>query len=522
VLRRTFHWAVVAALAGGAGCGETGSVTLRFDVPEDTALQPAGAASLTLIARVGEETPRATTASIGDGAAIDLGDLPVEDDIWLAAELRTGQDHLVGYGEASGPISVSATDVTEATIPVRRPFVYLAGSGSRLISLDASLAATTTYRGSVPTKGASSVIADVAGVQVATITSAGGLSYLSTSTHTASDLDDVQLDGNPRDAVATPDGAFLVVAHGTAGTVSVVTVATGEVKTGTGGAPADRVAVTRGSDGNWWGVALVNRATTDTQCGMSSLAAFPLDAPDSATMMNAGLGLADVGGDIRTGIVLIADRCGDRVLRFDPVTGGLDVNAPVMTLPSPTVVAASDRRVWAIGHDILLPTPQQTVPDGIVDAWLILGSADLETGDATVEALPVVVERVLASTLDYPDQDITQDLHANSAMATDLIVMPGGEQLAFTMSARMQGDAFVDEIFGDTVLPSLDMTTQEYWLIDATTRATSQRVRTSCVVVVGSCDSRCIAPEWECLPDVDDAMAGIFAPTGMAALFGAR
>src|SRR5690242_17410908 len=116
---------MLLAVVAATGCGGSGSVSLRFDVAEEQALRPSGAATLTLIARVGEDAPRATTAEIGDGSAIDLGSLPVDDDIWLTAELRTGEEHLVGYGESAGPLTVSATSLTEATIPVRRPFVYL-------------------------------------------------------------------------------------------------------------------------------------------------------------------------------------------------------------------------------------------------------------------------------------------------------------------------------------------------------------------------------------------------------------
>jgi hypothetical protein len=298
-------------------------------------------------------------------------------------------------------------------------------------------------------------------------------------------------------------------------------VATGEVATASFGLPVDRVAVTRAADGAWWGVALLKRANADTNCMTSSLAAFPLDAPATGTMMDSGLGLADVSGDLRTGMVLVADRCGDRVLRFDPVAGSLDIASPVMSLAAPTVVAASDRRVWAIGHDLVRNSDPDMVPDGIVDAWLILGSADLDTGDASVDALPSVIERVLADDADFPDQDVLQDLHANSAIASDLVVMPGGEQIAFTMSAVLHGDDLYDN-FGTLIIPHIDITTQEYWLIDASTRSMSQRVRASCGISIGSCDPFYCYDQWTCLSDIDDARVGNFTPTGLAALFGDR
>jgi hypothetical protein len=98
--------------------------------------------------------------------------------------------------------------------------------------------------------------------------------------------------------------------------------------------------------------------------------------------------------------------------------------------------------------------------------------------------------------------------------------MPGAEELAFTMHTEIHGDAFQD-VFGDIVLPTLDMTTEEYVLIDASTLATSQHLRTSCTLVVGTCDAGCIEDSWDCLPDID-TLSSMFTPSGMTALFGAR
>lgn len=517
------HLTLGLALSLAAGCVDEGSVTLRFDVPEAEALRPAGAETLTLVARVGEDAPRATTAQIGDGSSIDLGQLPIEDEVWLAAEMRTAQERLVGYGQAAGPLAIEAGADVEATIPVRRPFVYLAGAGARLVSLDASVPASAAYQGMLAAPGTPEVIADVAGTELATITGAGALSYVDTSTHAASTRAAVPLPAAPLDAVATPDGAFLVVGHGGAAPqVSVVDVATGGVEAAVLDAPAERVAVTRGSDGAWWGVALLGRATTDTQCAPSRLAAFPLATPanETAAVIATSIGISDLGGDARTGLVLVADRCGDRVLRFDPVAGALDTTTPVMTLPAPTAVAATDGRAWAVGHD-RMETDSSQVPDGVIDAWLVLGSATIGGDGAGVDALPPVVERVRATEVDYPDQAITQDLHANTVVASDLVILPGGEQLGLRVAVELHGDEF-QNIFGDIVIPELDMTTEEYWLVEASTRVPSQRVRTECALVVGPCSSVCILREWDCNPDLDAPQVGEFTATGMVALFGAR
>lgn len=519
--RTTFAGPWVLALAAG-GCASEGSVSLRFDIPDAPELQPAGAETLTLVARVAGEAPRATTAEIGDGAAIDLGDLPIEEEIWLAAEMRTAQDQLVGYGRAPGPIAVRGGAATEATIPVRRPFVYLAGSGARLVSLDASVASTATYQGQVAVTGTPAVVADVAGTDVATITTTGALSYVATSTHTASDLPTATLAATPLDAVATPDGRYLVVGHGGASPqVSVVDVATGEVTVAPMVAAADRVAVTIGSDGEWWGVALLGRAQVDTGCPQSRLVSFQLDNPENETTgaIDTGLGLSDLAGDLRTGLVLVSDRCGDRVLSFEPVAGDLDTTTPVMAIAAPTAVAAVDGVAWAVGHD-RETTSSGNVPDGILDAWLILGFADTATDTAEVDALPPVVETFVATDLDFPDQSVTQQLHANEAVAEDLVILPGGQHLALLVRTVIHGDEVVDPFFG-VIIPTLDVTTREYWLLDAATRVFTQRVRPECTIIVGPSDIP-YTQDWECPPDIDPAVEGTFLPTGLTALFGAR
>src|SRR5262249_5403404 len=162
-------------------------------------------------------------------------------------------------------------------------------------------------------------------------------------------------------------------------------------------------------------------------------------------------------GDAMTGTVLVADRCGDRVLRFDPVAGQLDDTTPVLTLTAPTAVAATDGHAWAIGHDTAL---DGSLPDGVLDAWLVLGSADL-AGGTSVDDLSPVVERVVATNVQFPDQDIAQDLHANAVVADDLVVMPGGDQLGITLSTVLHGDQLLDQA-GNVAVPSLDMSSEEY------------------------------------------------------------
>ncbi|MCA9677999.1 MAG: hypothetical protein KC464_23440 [Myxococcales bacterium] len=517
--------ALVAGLGLAAavpGCTAEGSVSLHFDVPDDPALRPGGAASLTLVTQIDADAPRATTTQIGADGQVDLGDLPVADEVWLSAELRSAQGQLVGYGRASAPLAILADADVEATIPVRRPFAYIAGAGNRLVSVDASLGRSAGYQTQVALPGSAEVVADVAGTDLATVSAQGALAYVSTATHGASSLPGAQLGPSPTDAIATPDGAYLLVAHaGTSPQVSVIEVATGQVKVAPTPMAADRVATTRGSDGGWWGVALLGRATVDTGCPGSKLAVFRLTDPETATVIDAGAGISDVGGDARSGLIVLADRCGNRLLRFDPVSQAIDQAAIVDGIKAPTALAVLDGHVWAVGHDRLTTTSPE-IPDGVIDAWLVVASADLDGDPSQVMELPPIVERVLAENADYPDQDLVQDLHANWVEADDLAISPSGDLLALTLSTILHGDALGDDGFGGVLIPRVDVTTQEYWLFDPSTTVTNQRIRTSCVADEGPCGAFCLVPDWSCLPDIDASVSGTFAPSGIAVLFGAR
>jgi hypothetical protein len=114
------------------------------------------------------------------------------------------------------------------------------------------------------------------------------------------------------------------------------------------------------------------------------------------------------------------------------------------------------------------------------------------------------------------------DLHANWVEAQDLVILPGGEQVALLLSTVLHGDALGDDGFGGVLIPETDVTTEEYWVFDPSSAVITQRVRTTCDVEEGPCGTFCLVPEWACLPDIASPAAGAFSPTGIAALFGAR
>ncbi len=509
------------ALCGVQGaCGAEGSVSLHFDVPDDPALRPGNAETLTLTSQLGVDAPRSTTAQIRDDGTVDLGELPVGEALWLSASMRSAQAQLVGFGASGGPLEITADGTLEVTIPVRRPFVYLAGAGARLISFDTSLG--REFEGQLTTTGAAVLIADVGGVAIAQVSAQGEVTYTATATHQPADLPVVQVGGGAIDVVASPDGAYLLIAQGGASPqVSVIEIATGMVALAPSPAAAERVTLTRGSDGAWWGVALIGRANVDINCSPSRLLTFPLTDPETATVIDAGAGISDLAGDARSGVVVLADRCGDRILRYTPSEGVID-SAPIIAgIAAPTAVGALGGRVWAVGHD-RLTTTSSDVPDGVIDAWLTLGTAKIDGADAVVSTLEPIVERVLAQNADYPDQDLVMDLHANSAEASDLVVLPGGELIALLVSTVLHGDALGNDGFGGALIPETDVVTEEYWVFDPATNVIDQRIRTTCQVDEGPCGIACLVPDWSCLPDIAAPVGGAFSPTGIAAQFGAR
>src|SRR5688572_27297104 len=123
---------MVAAGLALCGCGDTGSVRVRIELPSDPALSPldeSSPATLTLWAEGEGTPPEVLTYNLGpDSAAAEIGDLDVRDQVRLSLVAATPNGRLIGFGRAAGPIAIEAGENVIVPILFRRPFAYVAGA----------------------------------------------------------------------------------------------------------------------------------------------------------------------------------------------------------------------------------------------------------------------------------------------------------------------------------------------------------------------------------------------------------
>ena len=506
----------------GLGACSSGGVDLVLDVPDDPTLAPASAATITLLARKSDQPTRATSSALAEDGTFELGRIAVGDGFDLAVEMRSATQRVVGYGRAGAPVEVTANDVIEVVIPVRRPFVYMTGGGDRLIAFDSTRdAADPGYQSEIALPEAASLAIPAGGQEVAIIADQQDhavVRRLITATHEIADAPPLEIGGGVRDAAASPDGHWLVIGH-TSG-MTVVDLTSGEATPIAGTGDVERVAIGSDPSGKPWAIGLVGRAEPPA-CEPSRLAVVALGGAASADMIDVGRPLIDIGADDVQPVVVGVDACGGALVKIPLDEPGFPDVAPMVEMlaevPAPTAVAALGGRAWAIGSVA-----------GVIDneitteaAHLVLVSAGLAGGGSARKDLPPVVESMVA--IDAEGQDVARNLKAGTAVAYDLAVVPPGNQVALAYHATFHAPTLVATTpFGQVpIIPRMDATSDEYLLLDADGAAPVHRVRTSCEL---EHESGAFISTWECRrsPGQDAAVGAGFHPAMLSVLYGGR
>lgn len=495
---------------GGALVGCTsGSVELVLDPPETDALAPLDPASVTLVASAPGGAPRATTSLIAADGSFDLGELPVAADLDLAVELRDASQRLVGYGRAVGPVTVSPDDTVEVRVPIRRPFAYVtaAGGATRLATFDPTRDPLDgSYKGSITTPVPTALAVPAGGTDVVLVGD-DGLRRLSTSDHEVVAGAATALPAGIRDAVTSPDGAWLVIGHDAG--MALIDVATGAITDQGVTEPVDRVALAARPGGGLVAVGLIGRTTTD--CGEpSTFVTVTLDGSAAPVVASALRPLADIGASPQQERVVGADACEGELV----VLGGGSVET-IATIRGATAVAVLGSRAIAVG---VVPGVRDS--DGITAdaAYLEIVAVDVGGGAEVRVQLPPVIQNVVATQV--PSRDITRGLKAHTVTPIDLSVVPPGDLVAVVYSAEFDAPAVFDAGF-TPIFPEMDASSAEYQLVDLTSGTFVQRVRTTC-------ELQTLTPGaffrlWECSASAgQDVADSNFVPASVAALYGAR
>lgn len=482
-----------------AACDPDGGVALHFERPDNPALDPLtdDVRELTLRATAAG-TPMFQAAAAYDGDAVSFGALPIADDVRFTLIGAAGTGRVVAFGRTVAPVDVTADAPLDVTIPVRRPYTYVAGADG-VVALDGSLEPGQAYESRLGSGAIGAVAATPDGTAV--IDAIGDtLHVISTSTHAEIGAT-LALDAAVARLAIDPTGRWLVAVLPSA--VAIV-----DLPGLIAGTPAAPVIVPTGVPGEvavsadraW----LVEDPLASLFCSpSSSVRSISLADPEDTQLIPLGGPAGDIAID-PAGRPLIAMPCGaQQIVTLD----GTEL-VPLLSVDGASAVTVANGKIWAMGH-----------VDGEA-AHLILASVPLEGGEPELLDLPTLEERAVAPEFDGPGQGASIQATADLASAFDLAVLPDGEHVAILVAAAYLTDEVGDAGFGVPILPEVTMITYEYQLVQLDTGLGAQRLRTSCSI------------EWAHNAVIDDFRCGLapgqdeadvtFVPVGLTALYGSR
>ena len=501
--------AVITAMAASAcGISSGGSVDLVLSLPATGDLRPTGMTTVGVTETQADGTTSVTTTPLSqgpDGMHFAAGDVPVGVPITLAAELRDQSSRLVGYGAVTAPITPSSSAAINVTIPVRKPIVFVT-SDQPIATIDPTRdVGTAKYQGSLGASGV--VVVPIDGTEVAVITSSGVQRYATATDMPVGSAIPTSA-GTPLDAAPVPGQRRIVV--GTASGIAVVDIDQGTA-TKIPTPEADRVAIGGSADTGFTAYVLNGRVgpptgATASCSGASTVYAVSIDTAGATAMQLPAKGtpLADIAAD--GAAVFGADPCDGVVKRLD--AGG----ALTLTLPGAAAVAIQDHRLWAAGS---LPPVQPPDPKG---ARIELASIGVDGSGMRQIQLPPKSETVIYA--NDQAQELSIDLHADTEVPLDLVVLPTADQVALIARMDTHRDARGDS-FGK-VIPEMAATVYDVVLADTVSGAAT-RIRAMCdLMVIANADAE--FPDWNCAaPNEAEAPAGgEYTPAAVDAVYGAR
>ncbi|CAN5870039.1 hypothetical protein BH11MYX3_BH11MYX3_05540 [soil metagenome] len=530
------------SLMGLAGCllagcpsSSDGSLVLTLSLPSQPDLRPTGMTTVTITATVPGESPIGTTSVLSTGS-VSAGDLPVGDEIQIGVVLRDVSNRIVGVGEAGQSVNLVGDQATKLSIPVRRPFVY-AASGTALYSFDPTLdPRDPKFQTMLAGVTGPQFTVSVGGDRLAVI-SGNQVQIVVTATNTVTGM--IQVPSGVTDAAAVPGSHKLAVAHGAG--IAIVDLDTSSVANAMVG-PVDRVTVGPGSDGAMVAYGLVGRVLPPekpmmlaTCTGTSKIVAVAVDAPATAMPASVTAAISDLAAAPDLPMLFATLPCTGKVAKVGGVIegGGLTLT-DVVDLERAAVLTVAGDRVWAAGTKMAAPacTSGCTATTPVACPQPAGNHLAFVTEGAHIIVKSIPLDGGMPITLDAPgrretmvDKNDTARQHAQLLKAlgvvpSDLVTLPGGQYVGLITKSRYYIEELTDG-FGQRILPCLDATTADWLLIDMASSSISQRVRTSCAVIVGT---GAFFDKWEC----DDPPAGErnaftqYQPTSIGALFGSR
>ncbi|HUQ04881.1 MAG TPA: hypothetical protein VM261_20405 [Kofleriaceae bacterium] len=495
----------VAVFAALGACHD-GRVRLELSAPAAEDLDPLrDADELTLIGLAdGDEVYASTIAAPARGAGLAFDEVPVRDELWFELRATAAAGRVVGFGRAREAVDVSDDTEVRVTIPVRRPFAYLAGADA-LVTVDATREPGEDYVTMMPVgAGVRAVAGTTDGAEVVVVTTSS-VRLVSTMTHAALS-GEVVLPSAPSALAVSADGRWAAISHrATPEGLSIVDLQA--LREGTPVAPAF-VAIDRpGALGIGGGVVWVLKDPIDSLfCGgTSSVVSVALDAPAAAAAIPLASRAGDLTVDPATGTAIVNVSCANEVVAIDAPGAS---PRTLYTAPGVGAVTIAGGRLWMTGH---VEGP---------DAHLSIIDMGLDGSDPHTLALPNTEERAVATALEEAGQDgeirLTADLHTAFALS----VLPDGAHVAILEIAAYIGQASGNAGGGRPIIPEMQMITYEYQLVQLDTGLAAQRLRLSCEI---SWEPGALLDAFRCarVPGQDEAPVA-FTATDLSVLYGSR
>jgi hypothetical protein len=519
-LIRSIRVAALAALLGA--CGETGSVSIRFDLPDTASLdpfaQPIAELTLTAWSTNGSNTSELVYASTRP--LVSRSEPPVFDELPLGNQLRleltasSATGRTLAFGRSDELIDVTAEDDIEIRIPVRRPFGFVAG-GSELLALDAAREPGQGYTSTLDLPEPSSAAAMLRSGTELLVATQSEVLLVSSSTFDVAAAPRADIVAPAEDLAVSPDGRWAVASH-FGGTnpetqepwpTGVTVIDLDALRAGSASPtfiasnPARGVAMT--NDTAW----VVIDPLQDLFCrGESSILPVDLASAEAGPAIALGVPAGDIAADPRVGALLVLP-CANKLVSIAP---GATATVDRHELTGISAVTVDRDRIWMTGH-----------VDGEGSAYLSIASAPIEgaTGLDILE-LPVLEERAIATQLGDDGQGGLLKMTADLASAGDITVFPDREHVAVLVGAAYNTTALGDAGGGQPIIPNLTMVTYEYQLVQLSTGLAAQRLRIYCDI---TWDPGALLDDYVCgqAPGQDISSVQL-VPTDLSALYGSR
>jgi len=344
------------------------------------------------------------------------------------------------------------------------------------------------------------------------------------------------------DVAPVPGQKKVAVATSTG--IAIVDIDTGTVTTAEVGA-VDRVTVGPAGDGRMFAYGLVGRVSPPdvppplAMCsGSSSVVAVSVDSPTPSAPKPLSTAVSSIAAAPAQAAVFATLPCQGQIARIDgdPTSEVAQLMLTnISALKNAAAISVQGDRVWAVGTEPSRPV----CANGACQSNASLACPETTTNRVSYvdEGARIVVQSVpiggtMATTVILPERRETmidtndnsrqhaQVLHPLASVPVDLVTLPGGQYVAVVM----KNSYFIDSTFDGLqyILPCLKVTSADWMLVDMASASIAQRVRSHCMIT--NMRQGAYFSSWACddPPEAERTTQGMYIPTSVGALFGAR